>query len=308
MSEYVERFRSKVNEREIRAAFPEMTDTEEPIWSGSPHPFSMVGHYILALLVMMVHILFYWAAEGDAIDGEGNFVFIVDKVKLILDLFGVFGFVIVVLAIAKINHYLNFSTSSKWTTTWLIVNGMIPFLMVLADWTGKALGTVMDDVIDTPQWLQIYYLLLGFFSGGLLIVLTALYQRSFRYAITDRRIHIRKQFLYFDTSTHGMAFDKIENLKVDPPIIGRIFGFGNVHIVTASGLGLREDESGIGGGLAADGDSLSPGGGGILRFAFGWISAQRQRTTVDQDPADCLYGVSKPLDLYRLINELIDSR
>ncbi len=185
---------------------------------------------------------------------------------------------------------------------------MIPFLVVLADWTGKVLGTVMDDVIDTPQWLQIYYLLLGFFSGGLLIVLTALYQRSFRYAITDRRIHIRKQFLYFDTSTHGMAFDKIENLKVNPPIIGRIFGFGNVHIVTASGLGLREDESGIGGGLAADGDSLSSGSGGIMRFAFGWISAQRQRTTVDQDPADCLYGVSKPLNLYRLINELIDNR
>ena len=130
LSEYVERFRSKVNEPRVRAAFPEMTDAETPIWSGRPHFFSMAGHYILALLLMMVHILFYWAAEGDALGGEGRFVFIVDKVKLILDLAGVFGFVIVILAIAKINHYLNFSTSSKWTTTWLMVNGMIPFLML----------------------------------------------------------------------------------------------------------------------------------------------------------------------------------
>ena len=307
MSEYVETFRSKVNEQEVRAAFPEMTDAETPVWSGSPHALSMSGHYILALLVTLLHILFYWAAEGDAIGGESTFSFLVDKAKLVLDFFGVLGFALVILVVAKINHYLNFSTSSKWTTTWLIINGTIPLLMVVADLSGKILGSFMDDVVDTPQWLQIYYLLLGLISGGALLILTAIYQRSFRYAITDRRIHIRKQFLYFDTSTHGMAFGKIENLKVEPPFIGRIFGFGNVHIVTASGLGLREDESGIGGGLAAEADSISPDRGGLSRFVFGWITAQRQRTTVDQDPADCLFGVRKPQNLYRLINELIDN-
>ena len=146
------------------------------------------------------------------------------------------------------------------------------------------------------------------FSSASIVVLTVLYQRAFRYAITDRRIHIRKKFLYFDTSAHGISFGNIENLKVDPSIIGKVLGFGNVHMVTASGIGLREDESGIGAGLAANTDSTSEGGKRLTRAAFGWISAQRQRTTVDQDPEDCLYGIRSPMGIYRLINELVDIR
>lgn len=308
MSEYIENFRSTVNEKAVRDTFPEMTDSEIPIWSGSPHFLSMSGHYFLAIIIMLLHIIFYWASEGDALGGESSFSFLVDQAKLVLDFFGVLGFAMVILVVAKINHYLNFSTSSKWTTSWLLINGLIPLSMVILDWSGKALGIFRDDVIDTPQWLQIYYLVLGFVSCGMLILLTYYYQKSFQYAITDKRIHLRKQFLYFDSSNHGMSFDKIENLKLAPPIIGRIFGFGHVHIITASGIGLREDESGIGGGLAADSETLSKESKGALGFIFGWITAQRQRTTVDQDPADCLFGVRKPLNIYRLINELIDNR
>lgn len=309
MSEYVELFRSEIDERSVRTAFPEMTDTENPIWAGSPSFFSMAGHYCLASLILVIHLMFFWAAEGPGIEGEGQVNFAIGIFKWILDVSGVLGFVIVLFAVAKINHYLNFSTSSKWTTTWLLLNGTIPLLMVAADLSGKVLGTFMDDIMDTPQWLQIYYLILGIFSSASMAILTVMYQRAFRYAITDRRIHIRKEFLYFDTSAHGISFDNIENLKVDPSIIGKVFGFGNVHMVTASGIGLREDESGIGAGLAANADSIpSEGGRSLTRAAFGWISAQRQRTTVDQDPEDCLYGIRNPMGIYRLINELVDIR
>ena len=309
MSEYVERFRSKIDERSVRAAFPEMTDTETPIWDGSPSFFSMAGHYFLATLILVIHLMFFWAAEGPDIEGEGQANFAIGIFKWILDVSGVLGFVIVLFAVAKINHYLNFSTSSRWTTTWLLLNGAIPLLMVVADLSGKVLGSFMDEIPDSPQWFQIYYLILGIFSSASMTALTVMYQRAFRYAITDRRIHIRKEFLYFDTSAHGISFDNIENLKVDPSIIGKVFGFGNVHMVTASGIGLREDESGIGAGLAANADSIpSEGGRGLTRAAFGWISAQRQRTTVDQDPEDCLYGIRNPMRIYRLINELVDIR
>jgi len=309
MSEYVERFSSKIDDRSVRAAFPEMTDSETPIWAGSPSFFSMAGHYFLAILILVIHLMFFWAAEGPDVEGEGQANFAIGVFKWILDVSGVLGFVIVLFAVAKINHYLNFSTSSKWTTTWLLLNGAIPLLMVVADLSGKVLGSFMEDVPDSPQWFQAYYLILGILSSASMAALTVLYQRAFQYAITDRRIHIRKEFLYFDTSAHGISFENIENLKVDPSIIGKVFGFGNVHMVTASGIGLREDESGIGAGLAADADSISSEGGGVLtRAAFGWISAQRQRTTVDQDPQDCLYGVRNPMGIYRLINELIDIR
>ena len=38
------------------------------------------------------------------------------------------------------------------------------------------------------------------------------------------------------------------------------------------------------------------------------ISKQRERNVMASDPADCLYGIRKPMDVYRLINELIDAR
>ena len=52
MSEYVELFRSEIDERSVRVAFPEMTDSETPIWAGSPSFFSMAGHYFLATLIL----------------------------------------------------------------------------------------------------------------------------------------------------------------------------------------------------------------------------------------------------------------
>ena len=304
---FVASFRSKINERRVRIVFPEMTDSETPVWVGSPCFFSMSGHYALALVVLMIHLVFFWAAEGPAVEGEGGLVYVIGALKSVLDVSGVLGFIVVLFALAKINHYLNLSTSNKWTTTWLILNGAIPLLTVLADFSGKVLATYTEDVIYVPQWLQVHYLALGILSSGSMIVLTILYQRAFQYAITDRRIYIRKQFLYFDTSAHGISFGNIENLKVDPSIIGRVLGFGNVHVVTASGIGLREDETGIGAGLAANAESiLTERGRGLVHSVFGWVSAQRQRTTVDQDPEDCLYGVRDPLALYRLINEMSD--
>lgn len=304
---FVASFRSKIDERRVRIVFPEMTDSETPVWVGSPCFFSMSGHYALALVVLMIHLVFFWAAEGPTVESEGGLVYVIGALKSVLDVSGVLGFIVVLFALAKINHYLNLSTSNKWTTTWLILNGAIPLLTVLADFSGKVLATYTEDVIYVPQWLQVYYLALGILSSGSMIVLTILYQRAFQYAITDRRIYIRKQFLYFDTSAHGISFGNIENLKVDPSIIGRVLGFGNVHVVTASGIGLREDETGIGAGLAASAESiLTERGRGLVHSVFGWVSAQRQRTTVDQDPEDCLYGVRDPLALYRLINEMSD--
>jgi len=45
----------------------------------------------------------------------------------------------------------------------------------------------------------------------------------------------------------------------------------------------------------------------FFSFLLGWITLQRNRTVEASDPADCLYGVRRPMDVYRLINELMDA-
>jgi len=309
MSSVVEQFRSRVDPESARKIFREMTETEEPIWLGSPSVLSMLGRYLLIATVFLTHVVFYWAAVGGDLDGEGRLNFAIGIAKLILDISGVFGFVVVMLIITKINHYLNFSTSGRWTTTWLAINSFIPFLVVIADWSGALLGIFMDDVPDTPRWSDFYYLLLGCVSCGTATILTISYQRAFTYAISNRRVHIRKQFMYVDTSLHGISFSDIENLIASPPIIGRLLGFGNLFMITASGMGLESNSIQIG---AGSNPTPGPGKptsalGKASSLLFGWISLQRARSEPLSDPENCLFGIRDPMEIYQLLNELMDS-
>tara|TARA_B100000085_G_scaffold6788_1_gene6224 strand:- start:539 stop:856 length:318 start_codon:yes stop_codon:yes gene_type:complete len=97
-------------------------------------------------------------------------------------------------------------------------------------------------------------------------------------------------------------------LKADPTILGKIFGFGNVHIVTGSGVGLQVESLGVSVGISDDGEDENTHTG-IRRFfsiLFGWLSIQRSRNVMATDPSNCLYGIKKPMEKYRLINELMD--
>ena len=128
------------------------------------------------------------------------------------------------------------------------------------------------------------------------MAITTHYRNSFQYAITDKRVHLRKKFLYFDSSTLGIPFEKVENLKVEPSVIGRIFGFGNIHVIT-DGIQSEaniEDKS--------RGNSSFP-----LSFLLGWILIQRKKSASTEDPSQCLFCIKDPMSVYSLINELIDN-
>ena len=71
-------------------------------------------------------ILLGYAKYDTVIEGEANLNLVIGLAKAIIDISGVLGFAIIMLLVAKINHYLNTSTSGGWTTSWLLVNGLIP--------------------------------------------------------------------------------------------------------------------------------------------------------------------------------------
>ena len=135
-----------------------------------------------------------------------------------------------------------------------------------------------------------------------MVSFTILYQRSFQYAITDKRIHIRQSFLYFETSAHGISYHKVENLKADPTILGRLLGFGNIHVVTGSGVGLQVESLGISAAASTEVREHSKGKRRILSFLMGWVTVQRSRAVEATDPADCLYGIRRPMDVLSLIH------
>ena len=308
MSQLVEQFKSNIDEGSVRSDFPEITESETPIWRGGPATSSMADKYMLAILVLLVHVAFFLGELLDTPEGEGRANFVLSVVIWLIDTTGVMGFVICMLILTKINHYANFSTSGKWTTSWLLICCTIPLfwkLMDVVEWIGGFFGSSFSSPL--PAWNYSWFAPLGVLSFLVMASLTVLYQRSFHYAITDKRIHIRQSFLYFETSTHGISYHKVENLKADPTILGRILGFGNIHVVTGSGVGLQVESLGASVGVAPEIIKSSRGNMRIFSFLLGWITLQRDRIVEASDPADCLYGVRRPMDVYRLINELMDA-
>ena len=306
MSDYIQDFKSKIDPHAVRTVFPEITDSETPIWQGSPSFFSMADKYILAIIIFLTHTVFFAAEQFDSPEGDGQMYFILSLFRSLIDISGTMGFVLTMLIIAKLNHYANFSTSGKWTTSWIIISALIPFIWYLADIFSTLSGLVGSNFENPlPQWNYFWFLPLGIFSSLVMILLTFIYQNAFHYAITDKRIHIRKNFLFFDTSVHGISFEKIENLKANPPIIGRILGYGTVHILTASGLGIQQES--VDTGLGVPEEIVTNKGKKTSLSLFGWISKQRRRNSVAQEPSDCLYGIRSPMKIYRLINELMDA-
>ncbi len=306
MSDYIQDFKSKIDPNSVKSVFPEITDSETPIWQGSPSLFSMADKYILAIIIFLIHAVFFAAEQFDSPEGDGQMYFILSLIRSLIDISGTMGFVLTMLIIAKLNHYANFSTSGKWTTSWIIISALIPFIWYLADIFSTLSGLVGSNFENPlPQWNYFWFLPLGIFSSLVMILLTFIYQNAFHYAITDKRIHIRKNFLFFDTSVHGISFEKIENLKASPPIIGRILGYGNVHILTASGLGIQQES--VDTGLGMPEEIVTNKGKKTSLSVFGWISRQRRRNSVAQEPSDCLYGIRNPMKIYRLINELMDA-
>ena len=79
-----------------------------------------------------------------------------------------------------------------------------------------------------------------------------------------------------------------------------------MHIVTGSGVGLQVDSLGVSIGTSSEVKESPEGLSRVFSMLFGWITMKRDRTVMATDPADCIYGVRRPMEVYRLINELID--
>jgi len=139
-----------------------------------------------------------------------------------------------------------------------------------------------DDTMAFGRWfIPLLTLLVG--GGGIMIVNH--YRRSFTYYLTDIRIAMHQDFLWFRTSERQVRYNHIEDIKLKQSLFGRIFGFGTVVPVTGSGLGTGTDEAMM----------IAAVGGEAKGFAAGIAGGSRRSTLRTSDnPCDTLYGVPDP--------------
>ena len=309
-------FQAKTDVEGARSRVPELTEYENPVYLGGPSLLSMFPRYMLVVIIMLVHMLFWWGATFDAPDGEGGLMSALGILHGLADLFGIVGFFGIMLAFTWVNHFLNFSTASKWYTISLLLISATPGLFFLEFlFTDGLVGALIAVFVERPSgfmpdWNDQFYLLFGLGYTGVMFLLTLLYQRAFTYVITDKHVYIKKEFLkVVDASCHTMQLSSIENLKVERNLIGRILGFGNLHIITASGIGMKEESVSVGASSVGDvGDAATDEKRNIvfrfLRFIAFMVRLQRSRTVVDTNPEDCFYGIREPVTVQKLVNEI----
>jgi len=101
----------------------------------------------------------------------------------------------------------------------------------------------------------------------------------------------------------------IDNMKLTVPWYGRILGFGTLNILTGSGFGIREHSTSVSAGSVTDvASAVSEDVGFVRKIIRGLlfvITLQRTREEMNTaEPEDCMYGIRKPSDVYKLISEL----
>ena len=310
MGEQMDAFRENLNVEAARDAVPEMSAYEEPYYRSGPIVLSMFPRYLLIVFVLAVHVLFGIGYEAP--EGEGGLNFVLNLLQLLVST-GIAGFFVVMIILTWINRFVNFSTSGGLYTVSLLIISITPGIFFLEEVLTNSFFSPYIGLEDSgflPEWSSVYYLIFGGVYAGVMFILTVMYQRAFTYVITDKQVYLKKDFLkVIDSNSHAISLSKIENLKVERSLIGRILGYGSLHVITASGLGLKEESMSIGAGAVSDvAEAATKETSNIVirlfRFFIFMMKLQRTRKTVDLDPEDCFYGIRRPMDVYALVNEL----
>ena len=243
------------NNDSLREKF-RLTGDEEILKDVKPSIFAFLPMYLVALIILGVHMLFGidWDASSDDNILVKTMIFLLE----ISDI-GEIGFVMVMLGVTWFNRMLNGSTSGKWTTIFLLVVALTPPVLRLDDFIawimGKDAGFIPLD--------EFSYSLFGIFWAALFTLFTVFYQRSFHYAITNHRV-IFTQHLIIPGDGRRILFDNINEVRTQRTMMGAMFGYNTIICDTGSQLGIGEDAMSVSVGSAPSNTTTEVGADGQI--------------------------------------------
>lgn len=240
-----------------------------------PHPLSFWPFYMFFLYYLVVSSLVIMYEERIICWLEDTFHLILSDVAIAV-VFVVLWWIIVLLP-AVIFSVLRIAW--KWLIIYLLI---------------AVIGTYALIKYNLP-YDYLYYFVIGI--GILGMMLTELYRRSFKYYLTNFRIITSVGFIF--GKTRDVLYSKITDVTVEQGLLGKIFNFGSVFPITASGLGTGTDTSAVG---VTIGAKKKPIVGGVTIAGAKAVKVPRGRESY------ILYGVPKPHDVRQMILELMKGK
>ena len=124
---------------------------------------------------------------------------------------------------------LRYQATIHWVTylhgaAWLLA-ALLVWLVTPASWRD---GFLMNTLLIIIVAVGVFFLALAWFNAWITEI-----------AVTDRRVIYKRGLV--SRTTAEMTMEKIETVKVDQSILGRILGYGTIHVLgTGQGIeGLR---------------------------------------------------------------------
>ena len=144
---------------------------------------------------------------------------------------------------------------------------------------------------DTSLFLPLYTLL-TFLVG---LPLAEIYRHTHSYVLTDLRIVLQGGLLR--SRQRSIRFEKISDIDSSQGVLGKLFGFGTIIPITASGFGLGDDEAFAAGGVAANPSKKI----GFFGFAGGERGVNTPRTRSYYE----LHGIHPYREIRAQLEELV---
>ncbi|MEM3708666.1 MAG: PH domain-containing protein [Nitrososphaerales archaeon] len=247
-----------------------LNEDEELLKSLRPHPLAFLDFYAIFLYVIIISSFFIFYREDIIAWLENIYLLGLLKDQIFILIWSAL-IIVPFLAIAIL----------KITWRWFF------FAIILVS-TGIALVFLYN--------LPSYYMQMPSIVASILgLILTEFYRRGHAFYITDQRIISELRFLSY--KRRELTYGKINDLALTKGVLGRIFNYGTIFPITASGFGLGEDLAAATVGVGAS--SKKGVGGGIAVSGGRTVSIPRGRSSY------VLFGVSNPDEVYSLISKHI---
>ncbi|MGB9660182.1 MAG: PH domain-containing protein [Nitrososphaerales archaeon] len=247
-----------------------LNEDEELVKSLRPHPLAFVDFFAIFLYLLIVSLIFVFYRGQILAWLEGISLLSLLKDQLFTLLWGAL-IVVPFLAIAIL----------KITWRWFF------FALILVI-TGVAI--VLS--YDVPS----YYMQIPSIIASIIgLILTEFYRRGHFFYITNQRIISELRFLSY--KRRELTYGKINDLALTKGILGRIFNYGTIFPITASGFGLGQDLAAVTAGMGVA--SKKGVGGGVAVSGGRTVSIPRGRSSY------VLFGVRRPDEVYEIISKYI---
>ncbi|MEM2873551.1 MAG: PH domain-containing protein [Nitrososphaerales archaeon] len=247
-----------------------LNEDEELVKSLRPHPLAFVDFFAIFLYLLIVSLIFVFYKEQILAWLESISLLGLLKDQLFTLLWGAL-IVVPFLAIAIL----------KITWRWFF------FALILV-----ITGVAIVLFYDVPS----YYMQIPSIIASIIgLILTEFYRRGHYFYVTNQRIISELRFLSY--KRRELTYGKINDLALTKGVLGRIFNYGTIFPITASGFGLGQDLAAVTAGMGVA--SKKGVGGGVAVSGGRTVSIPRGRSSY------VLFGVRRPEEVYEIISKHI---